>query len=625
MERSTFTQVYTYADLRRVHTKRLQAEGKSGQQIRNHDSALNQYAEAVGRFEASECAGDFTELFETNLAVFVKSLTNRGVSPAATANRVSCLRSFRLSFNAMVADSIGKSFAEVLRDLLKIHETAPGAQFWKKLGVPKATLQRWLDGRIPGKSSRESIQRLEHFFNLPPGALLGRIYFDGSAKKAPERKNTARNRALAADRYIYKTPTDAVRKEWAEVIHFHTAPYLLNGLQRNSTWRVKAEETISGPQMIQWYSKAQSGVCITACIAWGYVGRFFGYLLREKAKGGRGMGEEQLSLALLSDISLVLEFIEFKKNRSGFYTQYVVRLLNFVGSLLRKDTGFLRQQPKFGKHLLSPIHESEWDAWCENSRATLIRVSRDLKIGNHVKKGREPTEPIENILAEEHPIRVLITMVDEMNKVFVLDQRLYRRAFRKRDVLLVKMLISNPLRVHHFTIMTYRSDNSGNLYQDATGSWRLRFDPVDFKNQRGAADKEYDVLLSPWLYQDIVEYLERYRPVLSCADTSDRVFLSGSGKGKFWSARSISEQMRRLTQRYIPGCPGFGVHAFRHIAATEYIKNNPNGFQVAANILHDRLATVMREYAHIKVADGFSHWTKYLGQQLEAAGKVNHE
>ncbi|MDQ1274405.1 MAG: hypothetical protein QG591_3035, partial [Planctomycetota bacterium] len=60
---------------------------------------------------------------------------------------------------------------------------------------------------------------------------------------------------------------------------------------------------------------------------------------------------------------------------------------------------------------------------------------------------------------------------------------------------------------------------------------------------------------------------------------------------------------------------------FRHIIATEYLKNNPNGYQVVANILHDKLETVLGEYAHLKIADGFSHWVSYLEGRIETIKK----
>ena len=70
--------------------------------------------------------------------------------------------------------------------------------------------------------------------------------------------------------------------------------------------------------------------------------------------------------------------------------------------------------------------------------------------------------------------------------------------------------------------------------------------------------------------------------------------------------------MLHRTRQFIPGCPGFGPHAVRHIVATDYIKNNPNGFQIAADVLHDKLQTVLTHYAHLKAADGHRHYQQYL-------------
>lgn len=625
MDRPTSIQVYTYADLRRCHTERLQAEQKSPQQIWNHVSALTQFAKAIGRTDASECEHDFSGRIDTVLSVFQENLRAKGISDAAIANSVSYVRSIKSTFNAMQTGiAEGNSFTDALRALAQ-SRNIPIRQLCRDTGIAHRTMLDWLSGAIPRRT--RDIVKIERYFELPSGTLSSKIDFGVAKSTMALLKSRESANALKRDAYLYKNVSEKVRSEWSGLLHFYTAPYLLNKMQRNSTWRVKPVELVGSAHLIQWSSTTPNGVCPTAQIVWGYVSGFLGYLIREKALGGAEMRDEQLSLALLSDASLVLAYIEFRRNRNGAYTESINKLLIFAIALLRKDTGFLRQQPVFGASLLEPVAGSDWDAWCDKNRDVLDSVYRDLKKGQHIKRGRDPKEPIATILAEEHPIHTLIRMADTMSERFILDQCTIMRATGKRDVLLVKMLISNPLRVHHYSIMTYRKDNTGNLYQDSYGAWRLRFAPSDFKNQKGAASKEYDVMLSPWLYVDIEEYLNIYRPTMKYASETDRVFMQNSkyGTRNYWDTSMISTRLLNLTRHYIPDCPGFGPHAFRHIIATDYIKNNPNGYQVAANILHDKLETVLREYAHVKVADGFAHWTTYLGEQLKAVGKVNNE
>jgi len=629
MDSTTSIQVYTYADLRRVHGERLQAEGKSYQQTRNHDSALNQFIKAIGKSDSCECGQDFTEHFEANLTRFVEALTARGVSEASIANSVSFLRSIGLTFNAMFAGAIGsKSFAESLCALLQTHGVSQN-QLVRDTGIAVLKISQWRHGAPPRKASINDIKKIERYFNLPSGTLLSKVDIRFVHDAAPDLETRKKHQALALDPYKYKEPNALVRSEWEELFKFYTAPYLTNGLQRNSVWRVKPIEKVAcHKRFIAWWkSPNPKEVCVTATVNWDVIASFFGYLIRDSSLGGKGFSEETLSLAFLSDASLMLDYIEFKKNRSGKYTEEVKRTLGFITSLLRNSTGFLVQHPKYGVRLPVPVSEANWASWCENNRITLVSVYNDLKKGKHFQKGRDPREPVAKIIAEAHPIHILLQMVKRMERKLTLAQHSLLRAVRKRDVLLVKMLISNPLRVNHYSIMSYRKDNTGNLYQDSLGTWRLRFQPIDFKNQKGAASKDYDVALSRWIYKDVEEYITDHRPLMLHSETSDRFFLNSTmgsnGKWNFMATGQISDRLRKITREYIPGCPGFGPHAFRHIVATDYIKNNPNGFQVAANILHDKLATVMREYAHVKVADGFSHWTSYLDEQIDASGVDN--
>ncbi|WP_217482048.1 hypothetical protein, partial [Burkholderia contaminans] len=52
------------------------------------------------------------------------------------------------------------------------------------------------------------------------------------------------------------------------------------------------------------------------------------------------------------------------------------------------------------------------------------------------------------------------------------------------------------LPVGQFSVMRFRGERP-NLYQSTDGGWRLRFDPSDFKNEKGAAFEEYDAAVEP--------------------------------------------------------------------------------------------------------------------------------
>ena len=62
---------------------------------------------------------------------------------------------------------------------------------------------------------------------------------------------------------------------------------------------------------------------------------------------------------------------------------------------------------------------------------------------------------------------------------------------------------------------------------------------------------------------------------------------------------------------------GFGPHAFRHIVAHSYLKSNPKAYAVVADILNDRLETVIQEYGHVETADNFRHWLTFYEEEQE--------
>jgi integrase len=72
--------------------------------------------------------------------------------------------------------------------------------------------------------------------------------------------------------------------------------------------------------------------------------------------------------------------------------------------------------------------------------------------------------------------------------------------------------------------------------------------------------------------------------------------------------------IRKFTQFYLAeyGCVGFGPHCFRHIVATEWVKNHPDGYEVAAAILHDTPETVRKAYSWVTPADKIAHWNNYF-------------
>jgi hypothetical protein len=185
----------------------------------------------------------------------------------------------------------------------------------------------------------------------------------------------------------------------------------------------------------------------------------------------------------------------------------------------------------------------------------------------------------------------------------------------ERDYLLARLITVQPLRINMFKIMTYRKDNSGNLYRRVDGTWAIRFKPEDFKNLNNDDESEdpYDVPLSDEsIGRDIERFINQIRTKFK--DDSDRVFVAYD-KGRKVKGRltaNLSVAFTARTRQFLKDSIGFGPHAVRHIVVTDFLKHNPGKYQVAADMLHDKVATVIANYAHLAAADGHKFYQEYL-------------
>ena len=81
----------------------------------------------------------------------------------------------------------------------------------------------------------------------------------------------------------------------------------------------------------------------------------------------------------------------------------------------------------------------------------------------------------------------------------------------------------------------------------------------------------------------------------------------------------MSTRLRIITAGLRDGKPGFGAHAFRHIVATDYLKRYPGAFKLVADLLCDRLETVIKEYGHTSALDGLTLHYRAASAELSAA------
>ena len=467
-----------------------------------------------------------------------------------------------------------------------------------------------------------------------------------------DRPRTAYARRLMTaihERYKLRDFPPRLKAEWDELYALMTPTLEPDGpLKRNGFWFVDPE----------------TGDCPTAGKTMNTLSGFFGYLslpvegrsflIPEKKKDkkkkkeeeegekpppkytvvkGEGFSPDSLTLALVTDVPLVKRYLEFVKGRAGgVYNTETEQIINLCCMLLRKKTGFVRQQPHYGERLQPPVPAGKWSRWCASAHERLREQIRNLDKNGQIVQSRDVDEPIDFILNDPHPLRYLYKLADLMEADLPAPSaKGVDRAVAYRDMFLVRFLTANPLRIKQFSLMTWRADNTGNLYQERNGSWWLRFPKDAFKNRKTLKKdrftKNYRAPLPRSLGGYVQTYLSTHRPLLLGAEQCDYVFRPGlrggvskhkSGSAKPIQAGSLSKVLCKKAGLYLR-CAGFGPHAYRHIIATDYLKNHPSGVMVAASILHDTPEMVLKHYGHLQKSDFFGYWVAYHERRLEAA------
>ncbi len=461
---------------------------------------------------------------------------------------------------------------------------------------PSVTFPEWAKGRLPTLSSEVDFEVLEELFEVPIGTLSGRLERTRmllGRRARPTQKTVFGHvsKAMIDSSEVFPSDkwSDRLKAEWLAYVEYKTSPVLDDLLRsdRGQWSKRRGEERGASEQMNV-----------------STISGFFGYLLSCHKKD---FTEADISLGLLVRADLIKGYVEWKQKRRGFNSTGDKVLPVFAASLTREHTGYLTQHEAEFKS--TPYANGEAaTGWFERCAKTNQMCRKYKKAAERCKKSRT-LEPIDNVLIMQHPLQAIFIFQQNYDAMMEHKQSksLTKReqAILYRDRLLIYMLSCNPLRKKNYEIMTCLGAKP-NLYKIGD-QWRVRFEADDFKNTKGAQHKPYDVIVAIPDERIITNYLD-HRKYLGGAKNSTRLFVGPSA-----GVLSISGSVTELTRKYLYDYTnGFGPHGFRHIIATDWIKNNPNGFQIAAAVLHDTITTVMKAYAHLEAKDHFdNYWAPY--------------
>ena len=649
----------TYGRLKERVSAVQTTRGVSRQQIMNFASALNGWMRRLLLTDATIVGDEMTSAFDIHFARHQDHLIEK-VSSRTARDQAEHLLTWRRHFaEAQQIDSLPADFKSALKALIDGCGMTP-AELARTAGIAATNLRSWttMEG-LPVGHSAPAIGRLEAVLHVPGGTLLNRlpgrrysryartVKEAGGSQTAWGMKRTREKEMLGA----YAAPlAGTLHAQWLDLIDFKTDGYR-DGGGRQNTWRVKpAAET--GCRISKAMVASSGLICVTAAANWTGFSAFLGFLSLP-APIGKGLVVTNIdTLAWLGHFPYVMDYVRWLTARAGGKVHNgIPKFLDDVKCMLRPHTGFLWSRPALANTLPNPAAVLGYDypslappqqaaRWQEHCKTTHLKVRERVKAirgRERIWKSRDPREPIANILASPSPLRELLKFVQavEANPPPLLHER--DHVVWLRDMVFLKMIVSNPLRMSHFALMRHTQNNKGNLYQGSEGDWRLRFTSADFKNEKGAAGDDYDVAMEPSVGPWIARYMAEARPRAIGASECDFFFLpfvAGPNRGKradgdydtqksgMWTAEAISRRMRVLTRQYVPNTPGFCGHAVRHIIATDHLKRRPGDYPTVAKLLHDKLGTVLREYSHLTVDEGLRVLHRDIGLFVDSQAQI---
>ncbi|SIT39487.1 conserved hypothetical protein [Paraburkholderia piptadeniae] len=595
------------------------------QVFRNNISSLHSYLAYFGKTEDSPIGREMLNGFNEKLQSYLDSVN---VAPRTKSDRRSHLRAWHSMVANLtqpasdkrsenVATDVGTSmtFHQMLRHAVSAAGYAPKT-IAKRAGASASAIQRWLKGAFPNRRAFPSVRRIEVELGLERDALLSRVP-SVIRKSQPQSFSIAyRERQRENTKSAYRLRVDDMSpeflEEWANYFEYKTSRSPAFARSSRGSWRMLPMEKIAAD--IPPYARRGNRGCVTATMTMDRFRSFVGYLSLPKALGGLGIPlHEAQSFAWLAVPKAIEGFLTFVCDRSGGVVHNGhVGFCSFGASMTHPQTGYLTQQPSFAANIPEGSTRGAWSEACAKAYALYRQWAIDAK-----EMSRKPYEPIQGLLNLSEPLAPLIRAVNKLDQMAAESAAgSLQEAIYKRDALLLSMLMANPLRARNYILMTWVEDGTGSLYQRENGQWRIRFGANDFKNDRNASQTDYDAPLPAALSDRIDEYLVEFRPRLLKEHPRCASLFPGKN-GRIWT-KGLSKQVAKVTRRLVPETPGIGPHAVRHLVATDWLRKHPNDFLTAAQLLHDKLETVLRAYAHLRQDDAFNRFEAHL----EAVGQA---
>jgi hypothetical protein len=407
-----------------------------------------------------------------------------------------------------------------------------------------------------------------------------------------------------------------LQDEMASLVEFKTAALTNLGFRRNGTW---CEETAS--QRTE------------------HLGLMFGALSADPngAIGGLGIAADRLGFALLAFPQLWDWYLNWRAHRRGFFTVWEVDMLQLGLSLLRPETGWVRQSPHLARRLDAvdglisardiASARADWPGQCD--RFCGYALPRAKEIGRVARVHRDPFEPILPILEAESPLREYRKITEEIVRRMP-DARRHPRAAAEatRAFLMLRFGLHLGVRQRNLRELLLcppgqcpRSERElehlrrGEIrWVERLGCWEVLIPSVAFKNAGSSffGSKPLRLQLPDLggLYARLDGYARIQRKLLlNGAPDPGTLFVktvkrtsrdASYNKNNFYQAWCLAIQRYGIWNPYtrrgaIAGLLPHGPHCVRDVLATHILKRT-GSFEKASYAIQDTPEMVAKHY-----------------------------
>jgi hypothetical protein len=587
----------TYNELRALMRKQAEISGDpSPSALSNHESALTGFLRERCIDPAETIGATLRTMSYRHVSSHLATLTANGASGAYIRNRKSSLVRWRRLLSERDAQDAKANgdytpFEVELRRLFEAGATIKGTA--RAIGMPLATLKRWLAGASPTWRSIHYVERIERIFGMAPGHLRGLL-----PRMKPEPEQAEVSAALSqneeegvADAKLLiplEEVTEECKQEWIALKEYKTQSFL---------WEEEAEipddiEDVGRPWRLMdlppgkkkrypWIDVVGRQHSGTARHDFGVARAYLGWMQLGPERGGLGMTPERAQhLGHLADAAKVRAYVIWRKKKTGSYTRTTMKILSFASMLCQPNTGFLAVHPEWGG-ALGIDNAEQWKERCAQTHNFIALMRRDIRtklVVTHDKKSQ-----LKGALGRKNPLQAVAEAIKRHLAAKPFTGGMLE-AIWGRDHVLLYVSASCPLRARNLSELTHTRDNTGHLRRTAAGEWLVVIPRGKLKNGEYREDLHAYVVPSAWRFLD--RYFRDYRPKFG---SSSYVFASRDGDEGPWE--SLSARFRTVTGRTLEGCKGIGPQVMRHLVASGLARRS-GSTALSATALHDSERTV---------------------------------